>query len=210
MTETSNKIIQICTPDEFERFKSFHDMFIEYMKDGNLPREKSDKLFEDINDFKIAIVPIAKKVGIDLRKHIDTIREMWEEPNLATPEMTYADWSGDRVEEANELVRSEYEAKLEGRKAIVSDLDKVMIALYAKQPDNKNKTTVYINNSHVIFGNGNQTRKLWINNTAQSKQITVKKQKQIWSLIKKIPHWIYYLVGFLAALLTIIHYIRWI
>jgi len=34
--------------------------------------------------------------------------------------------------------------------------------------------------------------------------------RRIWTFIKRIPHWIYYFVGFLAALLTIFHYLGWI
>jgi len=34
--------------------------------------------------------------------------------------------------------------------------------------------------------------------------------RRIWIGIKKIPHWIYYILGAFAALLTILHYLGWI
>ena len=35
-------------------------------------------------------------------------------------------------------------------------------------------------------------------------------RRRIWISVKRIPHWIYVLIIFLAALLTIIHYMEWI
>jgi hypothetical protein len=35
-------------------------------------------------------------------------------------------------------------------------------------------------------------------------------RKRIWASVKKIPRWIYYTLGALAALLTIFHYLGWI
>jgi hypothetical protein len=39
---------------------------------------------------------------------------------------------------------------------------------------------------------------------------TLSKRQRIWIRIKKIPHWIYYILGAFAALLTILHYLGWI
>jgi hypothetical protein len=136
MSKTANNIGQICTKEEFERFKSFHELLTEYIEESYLPSKKFEKLFEDISDFETAIVPIAKKVRIDLSEHIATVVEMWEQPELMHPKITCAGWSGDRAEEAIESVCDEYEAKLQDRKEAIADLDKVMVALYASQPKN--------------------------------------------------------------------------
>lgn len=40
--------------------------------------------------------------------------------------------------------------------------------------------------------------------------ITHPKRGRIWTCVKRIPRWIYYLVGFLAALFTIFHYLEWL
>jgi len=40
------------------------------------------------------------------------------------------------------------------------------------------------------------------------KAVTI--QQRIFNQVKRIPHWIYYFVGFLAALLTIFHYVGWV
>lgn len=186
MSKTVKKIDQICSHKEFKRFQSFHELFIEYLKKDNLPSEKLEKLFEDINNFEISIVPIAKKVGIDLSEQIDIIEEMWEQPYLTHPEIICAGWSGERMEEAIGEVHYEYEAKLQERKAAISNLDRVMVALYATQPEDKNQAPIFnIQNSNVIWGDGNQTGNLQVVDNTKIKEMTELDQKRIWSLIKK-------------------------
>jgi hypothetical protein len=177
------------------------------MKEGDLPSEQFEKLFEDINDFETAIVPIAKKVGIDFSKHIDTVGEMWEQPELTHPEVTCAGWSGDRVEEAIESVCCEYEAKLQDRKAAIADLDKVRVGLYDSHAKDKNQASIFnIQNSNIILGQVHQTGNLKLGDHTKIQEITlVEKQKS--GGVKQMLKIIAAIVGFLAAFFTCLGYL---
>jgi len=41
-------------------------------------------------------------------------------------------------------------------------------------------------------------------------KITPSKRRRIWICLKRVPRWIYVLVGFLAALLTVLHLLGWL
>jgi hypothetical protein len=207
MSKTANNIGQICTKEEFERFKSFHELLTEYIEESYLPSKKFEKLFEDISDFETAIVPIAKKVRIDLSEHIATVVEMWEQPELMHPKITCAGWSGDRAEEAIESVCDEYEAKLQDRKEAIADLDKVMVALYASQPKNTETIEPQPRLMLVAFEDALKRVKA---DLETGQEATLSKGRRIWIGVKRIPRWIYVLVIFLAALLTIFHYLGWL
>jgi len=46
--------------------------------------------------------------------------------------------------------------------------------------------------------------------TATKQDTAPSKHQRIWTCVKKIPRWIYYLVGFLAMLLTCIYFLWWL
>jgi len=138
MGKTKNNIVQICTKEEFDQFKSFHELFKELMREHDLSSEKFDQLFEYVNDFESQIVPIAKKVGVDLSKHAGAIVEIWEQlGSLPDPYDTKGiSFSGDEYGEAASNYLYEQEYRLHACKDAIADLDKVMVALYDSQPKN--------------------------------------------------------------------------
>ena len=210
MSKIMNNIDQICTHNEFERYRYFHELFARLMKDRNLPKKQLDQLFEYVNDFEIVIVPIAEKVGIDLSKHTETINDIWEQLGIWPDPLDVPFFVGDEYGEAISNYVGEQENRLEAWRESIADIDKVMVKLYASQPEYKNQVPILIQNSNIILGGTHKANNLQVGNYTQIQQTAEVEQKGIWSFIKKIPRWIYYLVGSLAALLTVFHLLGWL
>ena len=127
---------KICSKDEFERFKYFHEWFNQLIEKGELPSEHVDKLYEEICNFETAIVQIAQKVGIDLSEHDDTVSEIWEQEGVwPTPCIPPY---GDEYGEVASNAYYEYEEKTRAWKETIHDLNRVMIILhknFEQQPE---------------------------------------------------------------------------
>jgi len=59
---------------------------------------------------------------------------------------------------------------------------------------------------NMCMPSGNQAKK----SSEKERNPTPAKCRSIWTLVKRIPRWIYVLVIFLAALLTILYYLGWL
>jgi len=117
---------------EFNRFKSFHELFKQLINEHGLPSEKYDQLFEYINDFETRIAPIAQKIGIDLSSHVEAINIIWDQSGfLPDPyDGEGVSFPGDTYGEAAADYAHEQEYKQQMCKEAVADLDRVMVKLY--------------------------------------------------------------------------------
>ncbi len=134
MSKTANNVEQICTHEEFERFRSFHELFTQLMKDHNLPNEQFDQLSDDIDDFDTVMVPIAQKVEVDLSKHIDIVVDIWEQLGSWPDPYDTPSLLGDEYGEAISNYAGEQEIRLEAWKEAIADINRVMVKLYASRP----------------------------------------------------------------------------
>jgi len=76
MTETG-KSFEICTREEFEKFKSIHERFKEFLKDPvNISGEEQGKIGEDIEAFWPRIVEIGQSYEIDLSDKLEILQDI--------------------------------------------------------------------------------------------------------------------------------------
>jgi len=212
MSKTTNNIGQVCNKEEFERFISIHKWFTKYVQEPNSLRFKElEKLGDDIEEFWPKLVEIGKVLGIDLSDKFQILIDILKEGLKPVHPSTYINhWSGGGPDWAfDDAVAgefAEYEAKLKERREFIANLDKVMVALYASQPKNKNHGPIFnIQNFKGILGDVQAENVQTGNHASIHKQsLTAEKKKGI---IKRIPYWIYILIAFLAALLTSLHYL---
>jgi hypothetical protein len=202
MNKTMNNIDQICTHDEFERFRYFHELFARLMKDHNLPKKQLDQLFEDVNNFEKVIVPIAQKIGIDLSKHTETINDIWEQLGIWPDPLDVPFFVGDEYGEAISNYVGEQENRLDAWKESIADIDKVMVKLYASQPEDKNQVPILIQNSNIISGSINQADNLQVGDDPQINEINIKEENNKGILIKVMKIGGTIVLSIIAAVVT--------
>jgi len=207
MSETADNAGQICTQEEFERLKSIHERFNQYVQDeDNLPPGEFEKLFDDIEEFWPRIVDIGREAGVDLSDKLETMISILQGPVLTHPSVYVGKWRGGpdwALDDAIAGEFAEYEAKLKERRELITDLDKVMVNLYASQPKDKNQVPIFnIQNSNVILGNIHQPGNLQVGDHPQIQKITVNEEKNKGILKKSLKIGGALIVSIVAAVVT--------